>query len=167
VEITRFTLEDFQEFWPIFKRIVGAQNAVAIDPRISYDEAFETWCLEPEFAFVSRSHGQITGSYYLKANASGPGSHVCNCTYMVDDRLPDQGVTRLLCQHSQQVALNAGFQAMQFNSVVATDQPRIMLWKDLGFRIIGAIPQGYRHKYLGLVDVYIMYKQLVRSAVGV
>ena len=164
VEITRFRLEDFQGFWPIFKRIVSAQETVPIDPGISYDEAFEAWCLEPMYTYVARSRGRIAGSYYLTANAAGPGSHICNCVYMVDDRLIDPGLTRLLCQHSQQVAISEGFRAMQFNSVVATDHTSLLLWEDLGFRIIGAIPEGFRHRTQGLVDVYIMHKSLNREA---
>ncbi len=167
MEITRFSIDDFQFFWPIFKRVVDARATVPIDPEISYDEAFETWCLDPLFTFVCRSGDDIIGSYFLKPNASGPGSHICNCMYMVDERRSDIGLMRLLCQHSQQVAIKAGFQAMQFNSVVASDSGTVQLWKAMGFRIIGAIPQGFMHKRLGLVDVYIMHKQLISETLDI
>ena len=55
---------------------------------------------------------------------------------------------------------------MQFNSVVATDCDSIELWKDLGFHIIGVIPQAFRHRHAGLVDEYIMHKQLAEAHIG-
>ncbi len=160
MEITRFRLEDFEGFWPIFKRIVGAQETCAIAPDISYDEAFETWCIEPQFTYVCKENDRIAGSYYLKANAKGPGSHVCCCCYMIAEEYRERGLARLLCQHSQQVAVDAGFIAMQFNSVVSSDEPSVSLWRDLGFAIIGTLPQSFQHKKLGLVDTHIMYKLL-------
>ena len=160
MEITRFTLEDFEGFWPIYKHIVSAQETYAIDPDISYDEAFESWCLEPQFTYVSKDNGAITGSYYLKPNANGPGGHVCNCGYMVSEKYRGRGIAKMLCQHSQQVALDAGFMAMQFNSVVSTNESALHLWRELGFSIIGTVPKGYKHKREGLVDAYIMYKLL-------
>ncbi len=161
MEITRITLEDFEGFWPIYKSVISAQETRTIDPDISYDEAFESWCLEPQFTYVSKENGVVTGSYYLKANAAGPGSHICNCDYIIDGLHRDRGITKMLCHHSQQVAVDAGFSAMQFNSVVSTDQRSIKLWKDLGFTIIGTVPNAYRHKTQGYVDSHIMYKALV------
>ncbi|MCK4707434.1 MAG: GNAT family N-acetyltransferase, partial [Gammaproteobacteria bacterium] len=71
-----------------------------------------------------------------------------------------QGIAKKLCKHSQQVALEQDFSAMQFNSVVSINEAAIHLWKTLGFSVIGTIPDAYNHKKLGLVDAYIMYKSL-------
>ena len=32
---------------------------------------------------LAEEDGELLGSYYLKANAAGPGAHVGNCGYMV------------------------------------------------------------------------------------
>lgn len=160
MQIIPITLKDFEQFWPIFKSIISARESYSIDPNISYDEAFETWCLEPQKTFVCKDKDVITGSYYLKPNADGPGSHICNCGYMVAAKFRGNGIAKTLCLHSQQVALDEGFEAMQFNSVVSTNEAAIHLWKNLGFSIIGNIPNAYRHKTQGLVDAHIMYKPL-------
>jgi len=34
------------------------------------------------------------------------------------------------------------------------------LWKKLGFRKIGTTPKGFRHAKLGLIDTFIMFKEL-------
>lgn len=66
----------------------------------------------------------------------------------------------MMCEHSQAVARELGFEAMQFNSVVSTNDSAVRLWKKLGFAIVGTIPKAYRHAELGLVDSYVMYKWL-------
>ncbi|WP_372449981.1 GNAT family N-acetyltransferase, partial [Vibrio metschnikovii] len=50
--------------------------------------------------------------------------------------------------------------AMQFNSVVSTNEVAVNLWQNLGFEVIGRIPKAYKHGRLGYVDSFIMYKWL-------
>lgn len=161
MQITNISKQDFKQFWPTFKKIVEAQETYAIDPHINFDEAYKLWCINPHHSFVAKENGRVTSSYYLKPNAAGPGSHICNCGYMVDPAYQGKGIAKALCIHSQQVAIESGYQAMQFNSVVITNKAAIHLWKKLGFIIIGTIPDAYNHKQQGLVDAFIMYKSLI------
>jgi ribosomal protein S18 acetylase RimI-like enzyme len=50
--------------------------------------------------------------------------------------------------------------AMQFNYVVSTNMPAVELYKKLGFAIAGTLPKAFRHRDLGLVDAYVMYRFL-------
>jgi ribosomal protein S18 acetylase RimI-like enzyme len=65
-----------------------------------------------------------------------------------------------MCEHSQQVAVNLGFGAMQFNLVVSTNVGAIRLWKKLGFQVIGKLPKAFNSKSVGYVDALVMYKEL-------
>ncbi len=160
MQISEITKSDFEEFWPVFKEVVLTQETYAFDPEINFEKAYNLWCLSPEKAYVIKESGIILGSYYIKANASGPSSHISNCGFMVSPESRGKGVARKLCLHSQQVAIELGFTAMQFNSVVSTNEVAIKLWEKLGYKIIGTIPNGYKHKKQGFVDSFIMYKQL-------
>ena len=160
MDITPITRDDFRAFWPTFKAIVEAQETYAFDPNMDFDTAWRLWCELPQFTFVVKQDGELLGSYYLKPNAAGPGDHVCNCGYMVTPQARGKGVARAMCEHSQRVAIEAGYLAMQFNAVVATNEVAIRLWQSLGFEIIGTVPGGYRHRELGLVNTRIMYKRL-------
>lgn len=160
VQIIEITKSDFEAFWPVFKKIVIAQETYAIDPEIDFETAYDLWCLSPHKSYVIKENGLILGSYYIKANAAGPSSHISNCGYMVNPDSRGKGIARKLCLHSQQTAKELGYSAMQFNSVVSTNEIAIKLWEKLGYTIIGTIPDAYNHKKLGLVDAYIMYKQL-------
>lgn len=161
--IREITKEDFEQFWPTFSDVIKAQQTYAFDPDMTFEQSFNLWCEIPLKTYVVVEGEQVLGSYYIKANAMGPSRHICNCGYMVSSEARGKGIARKMCQHSQQVATELGFKAMQFNSVVSTNEVAIKLWQKLGFAIIGTIPNAYQHAELGLVDSYVMYKWLERT----
>jgi ribosomal protein S18 acetylase RimI-like enzyme len=152
--------DDFDAIWPIFHAIVAAGDTYAYVPDSSKDEAFAVWMSAPQKTFVCEQNGQIVGTYYLKPNQPGLGVHVCNCGYMVAVEARGQGLARAMCEHSQTIARELGYQAMQFNLVVATNEAAVRLWQKLGFAVVGRLPKAFRHVELGLVDALIMYKWL-------
>jgi RimJ/RimL family protein N-acetyltransferase len=160
IVIRTITEADFRQFWPCFQTIIQAQSTYAFDPAMTYDQAYQLWCELPHKTFVAVHDNQILGSYYLKPNAQGPGAHVCNCGYIVTEAARGRGLARMMCEHSQQVAVELGYKAMQFNAVVATNVVAVALWKKLGFRILGTVPNAYKLKGQDYVDSYIMYKEL-------
>lgn len=160
IQIRPMTAADFDGFWPTFQAVVIAQQTYAYDPALTFEQARELWLNYPLHTLVAEEDGVLLGSYYLKANASGPGSHVSNCGYMVTEAARGRGVARLMCEHSQHLARQNGFLAMQFNSVVASNEVAVALWGKLGFDTVGRLPRAYRHARLGLVDCLVMYKWL-------
>lgn len=158
--IKPITRSEFESFWPVFSRVIQAQETYAFAPDMALEQAYELWCELPLRTFVYVEQGEVLGSYYIKANAAGPGSHVCNCGYMVSEQVRGKGIAQALCEHSRQQALALGFKAMQFNSVVSTNEVAVRLWQKLGFDIVGRVPGAYRHARLGYVDTFVMYKWL-------
>jgi ribosomal protein S18 acetylase RimI-like enzyme len=110
--------------------------------------------------FVAEVGDSLVGTYYLRPNARGGGSHVANCGYMTAPAARGKGVARAMCLHSLAHAKARGFHAMQFNFVVASNAAAIALWTDLGFSEIGRLPQAFRHPTLGLIDALVMYRLL-------
>ena len=104
--------------------------------------------------------GEILGTYYIKANQPGLGSHVCNCGYMVRASARGEGIGRAMCKHSLGEARKLGFKAMQFNLVVSTNTGAVKLWRDLGFDIIVTLPKAFNHRQKGFVDAFVMYQWL-------
>ena len=102
--------------------------------------------------------GHILGTYYLKTNQVGPGSHVCNCGYMVSSKARGKGLATAMCQHSQKQAIKLGYKAMQFNFVASSNEGAIRLWNKLGFNTVGHLSKAFHHPNKGYVDALIMYK---------
>lgn len=100
------------------------------------------------------------GTYILKANQPGLGSHVANASFMVSSFARGLGAGRRMGEHCLEEARKAGFLAMQFNIVICTNEVAVRLWKQLGFEIVGTVPGAYRHSSLGFVDAHVMFRRL-------
>ena len=160
MNIREATAKDFDQIWSIFYPIVSAGETYAYPRNTTKDEAEKLWMRLPRKTFVVESDTEILGTYYIKTNQSGPGSHVCNCGYMVSSNARGKGLATSMCEHSQNVALELGYKAMQFNFVASTNEGAVRLWDRLGFDTVGRIPKAFNHPDKGFVDALVMYKWL-------
>ncbi|MEW8505828.1 MAG: GNAT family protein [Candidatus Thiodiazotropha sp.] len=160
MEIRQYQEPDWSRVWPIIEKVFRAGESYAFSPEISEREAYSAWIEIPRETYVATAgNGEVIGTYYLKPNQPGLGSHVCNCGYIVSEAARGKGVASAMCEHSQQAAEDAGFRAMQYNLVVSTNEGAIRLWKKLGFQVVGILPQAFNSKRDGYVDALVMYKQ--------
>ena len=159
--IRPFQGADWPATWQVLKPVFRAGDTYSFAADISEPGARRAWIETPDSTFVAESDdGRILGTYYIKANQPGQGSHVCNCGYVVAPAARGQGIASLMCEHSQQEALARGFRAMQYNLVVSTNVGAVRLWRKHGFEIAGTLPEAFRHPEKGYVDAYVMYKKL-------
>ncbi len=151
---------DREAVWSMFRDIVKRGDTYAFSPDTSREEGLAIWIDRPHVTYVAEMEGVIVGSYFVKANQPGLGSHVCNAGYMVDASVRGRGIGRLMCSHSLDVARDLGYRAMQYNFVVATNESAMHLWKSLGFHIAGTLDKAFNHRDFGFVDAHIMYRTL-------
>jgi RimJ/RimL family protein N-acetyltransferase len=102
----------------------------------------------------------VVGSFYLKENQPGRGSHIANAGYTTSTAHRGQGIAAQMGNFSLIEAKRIGFRAIQFNLVVKTNEVAVRLWQRLGFEIIGEIPEAFHHARLGFMNAYIMYQKL-------
>ena len=152
--------EDQTAIWEIFRAVVAPGDTYAFDPGITQDKALAYWFAPGNWTYVAEQDNSISGTYILRANQPGPGSHVANAAFMVAPSARRMGVGRSMAEHCLGEARRLGFRAMQFNYVVSTNKAAVGLWKQLGFGIVGTLPEAFRHPRLGFVDVYVMFKEL-------
>ena len=151
---------DFDSIWEIFHRVVQQGDTYAFDPATTKDEARSIWTAPHVATYVAETDGVVVGTYILKPNQPGLGSHVANAGYMVHPDHAGRGIGRRMCEHSMIEARKAGYLAMQFNIVVSTNESAIALWTKMGFSVVGVLPKVFRHRGLGLVDAYVMHRFL-------
>ena len=152
---------DHDAIWNIFHEIIAAGDTYAFDPQMPREEALAYWFRADTHTYVAEENGGVVGTYILRANQSGPGSHVANAAFMVAPASERLGVGRRMAVHCLHEARQSGFRAMQFNYVISTNTPAIRLWQELGFEIVGTLPGAFRHPEKGYVDVYVMYRSLL------
>lgn len=161
VKIVRFQDAMWREVWSFLEPVFRAGETYAFDPEISQDEARDVWIGLPMQTYVAvNDDNAILGTYYIKPNQPKLGAHVCNCGYVVAEEGRGKGVASAMCTHSQDTARTAGFKAMQYNLVAASNTNAVRLWQKHGFGIIGTLPRAFNHPRLGLVDAHVMYKWL-------
>ena len=184
MKIRPATAADRDAIWGIFHQVVAARDTYALDPDMSREDALAYWFAPGTHTYVAEGDAvgdgvavperptasptmararPILGTYILRPNQSGGGSHVANAGFMVSASARGQGLGRAMAEHCLSEARKLGFRAMQFNYVISTNIPAIRLWQDLGFTIVGTLPGAFRHPENGYVDVYVMYRSLLEK----
>lgn len=151
---------DVQAIAAILMPVIREGATYVLDPGMSEVDALAYWLAPDKEVFVAEEEGAILGTYYLRANQPGGGSHVCNCGYMIGAGASGRGMARRMCEHSLARARERGFRAMQFNFVVSSNVRAVGLWQSCGFAIVGTLPEAFRHPELGYVDAFVMHRAL-------
>lgn len=153
--------KDYDKIWNIFSSVIKTGDTYVFDPNTPKDDMAKHWFADYMDTFVAvDDFDKFFGTYIIKPNQIDLGNHIANCSYTVNPNYQGRGIGKLLCEHSIKFAKAKGYQGIQFNIVVSTNTNAISLWKKFGFKIIGTTPKGFRHKELGLIDTYIMFKDL-------
>jgi L-amino acid N-acyltransferase YncA len=160
IEIREATEADLDAIWEVFHEVVAAGDSYSFAPDMPREQALRCWTGPGVRTFVAVLDGRVVGTYHLKPNQPGLGSHVANAGFMVASSGRGRGVGRAMAEHALHEAARAGFLAMQFNFVVSTNSAAVALWRKLGFAVVGTVPRAFRHREHGLVDVYVMHRFL-------
>ena len=151
---------DAAAIWKIFHAVVAPGDTYSFTPDTAERDAVAYFLGPGITCFVAEDDGKVIGMYKLIPNHVGRGSHVSNASFMVDPAAQGKGAGRALAEHCLDEARRQGYEAMQFNFVVSTNTAGVILWKKLGFAIVGTLPKAFRHATLGDVDAYVMHRFL-------
>lgn len=160
IEIRKAAAGDEDAIWAMLEPVIRAGEAYALPAEMPREDALRYWFAAGNWVFVAEEDGRAFGSYYLRPNQKGGGSHVCNCGYVTASWATGRGVAGAMCAHSLEFGKKAGFRAMQFNFVVSTNEPAVYLWRKHGFEVVGRLPGAFRHPVLGYVDALVMWREL-------
>jgi ribosomal protein S18 acetylase RimI-like enzyme len=161
VTIRPATQDDADRIWDILEPTIRAAETYPLPRDMSRGEALAYWFDVGHEVFVAQDGNDVVGTYYLRANQRGGGSHVANCGYVTAARASGRGVGRMMCEHSLTRAKARGFLAMQFNFVVSSNERAVRLWQRLGFEIVGRLPAAFHHPTAGYVDSLVMIRSLL------
>ena len=151
---------DADAIWAILESTIRSGETYTLPVDLTRDEALAYWMAPAHEVFVAEELGEVLGTYFLKTNQRGGGSHVANCGYITAAHATGRGVARAMCAHSLDHARHRGFKAMQFNFVISTNERAVRLWQSFGFEIVGRLPGAFQHPAQGFVDALVMYRSL-------
>jgi len=151
---------DHASVWEIFREVIQTGDTYVFDPGTKREDLEALWFAENMKTYIAELDGDTLGTYIIKPNQRGLGSHIANASYMVHPKAHGKGIGKAMCEHSLVEARKLGYLAMQFNLVVSTNKVAVNLWKNFGFEILGTIPNAFNHRKEGYVDAFIMYRRL-------
>jgi L-amino acid N-acyltransferase YncA len=161
IEIRRATQADFDAMWGIFQQLIASGDTYFFAADTSRDDCHDYWFGKGMESYVAvLNHDRLVAMYRLMPNQRDRGAHVATASFMVSPAAQGIGIGKMLGADCLRRARASGYLAMQFNYVVSSNVAAVLLWKRLGFSIIGTLPRAYNHQLLGYVDVYLMYQLL-------
>jgi len=102
--VTIRKLEDphWPEVWRLIEPVFRAGETYAVSPEITQAQAHQMWVEVPTATYLAQAeNAAVVGTYFIKPNQAGGGSHVCNCGYIVGENARGKGVASLMCADSQ------------------------------------------------------------------
>lgn len=159
--IRRAAAEDWPRIHPFFAAIVEEGETYAFPPGLSLEQAQPWWMEAPPATTVVAVEGdEVLGSAKAGPNRPGRGAHVATASFMVAPEHRGRGVGRALAEHVLSWARAEGYRSMQFNAVVETNTGAVRLWQELGFQVVGTVPEAFDSRQHGLVGLHVMFRRL-------
>ena len=160
MEIREAKKEDRNQVWEIIQSVISTGNTYVFNPDSSKEEMIQYWFKPGTLTYVAVEEDEIIGTFIVTEHHPGLGSHIANASYMVKPEHRGKGIGRKLGVFSISLARDVGFLSLQFNLVVKTNTNAVKLWKEIGFEIIGEIPNAFDHQEFSVTNAYIMSRKL-------
>jgi ribosomal protein S18 acetylase RimI-like enzyme len=160
LEFRLATEADKDAVWLIIEPIIRKGDTWVFSPDSTKEKMLNYFFSSEKHTYAALERDEIVGVFFIKDNQPDLGSHICNAGYMVAQNHTGRGIGKKMCQFSIQKAKEIGYDGMQFNIVIKSNHNAVHLWLNLGFSIIGEIPNAFVHPQNGLTNAYIMYQKL-------
>lgn len=157
--VRKLTEKDIPAAVSIWNKVVEEGKAF---PQTEYlDEKIGAeFFAQQTYTAVAELDGEIVGMYILHPNNIGRCGHICNASYAVKYGMRGKHIGEALVTDCLEQAKVHGFGILQFNAVVASNEPALKLYKKLGFVQLGTIPKGFLNKDGVYEDIIVHYHTL-------
>ena len=160
MKIRKLRSGDEEQLGQVLKKVISKGDTIVWHPQSSQQKLLNLWTAGDVHIYVAELDGELVGSFYIKDNQLDLGNHIANAGFVIDPAHHGKGLGRKMAQHALEEARKLNYLAMQFNFVVKTNTAALRLWQNLGFRVIGEIPNAFRYHDKELVNALIMYREL-------
>jgi len=112
IEIRKANEEDNDQIWEIIREVISKGDTYTFDPRASKETMLDYWCGPDRHTYVATDKGKIVGTFMIRDNQPGLGSHIANGSYMVSETASGQGIGKKMGEFSLAEAKRLGYLAM-------------------------------------------------------
>lgn len=154
-----FQEADFDPLHALFNQVVKEGTSYPQDHPLTARE-FELYWLIGKTVVVAKDGPQIAGSFYIKPNFPGRSAHIANAGFIVAPGHRCKGLGHLLGETMLALAKEQGYRGVIFNLVFSENQHAEDLWRELGFKKIGRIPDAVRKDDSSYQDAIIMFRKV-------
>lgn len=160
-EIIKMTENELSQCTDIWNSVVLDGNSFPQTETLDLDSAREFFNNQSYTgaAILSENH-EVVGVYILHPNNVGRCGHICNASYAVKKDKRGMHIGEAMVKDCIKKAREIGFKILQFNAVVRSNTPAIELYKKLGFKQLGIIPNGFLLKNGQYEDIIPHYIEL-------
>lgn len=157
--VRKLTEKDIPAAVSIWNKVVEEGKAF---PQTEYldEKSGAEFFAQQTYTAVAELDGEIVGMYILHPNNIGRCGHICNASYAVKYGMRGKHIGEALVTDCLEQAKAHGFGILQFNAVVASNEPALKLYKKLGFVQLGTIPKGFLNKDGVYEDIIVHYHTL-------
>ena len=157
--VRKLSEKDIPEAVSIWNKVVEEGKAF---PQTEYldEKSGAEFFAQQTYTAVAELDGKVVGMYILHPNNIGRCGHICNASYAVKYGMRGKHIGEALVTDCLEQAKAHGFGILQFNAVVASNEPALKLYKKLGFVQLGTIPKGFLNKDGVYEDIIVHYHTL-------
>ena len=157
--VRKLTEKDIPAAISIWNKVVEEGKAF---PQTEYldEKSGAEFFAQQTYTAVAELDGEVVGMYILHPNNIGRCGHICNASYAVKYGMRGKHIGEALVTDCLEQAKAHGFGILQFNAVVASNEPALKLYKKLGFVQLGTIPKGFLNKDGVYEDIIVHYHTL-------
>lgn len=155
MQIRKYTDAD----WPSVWEVVTAGEPFAYDPGWSSEQARDVWVeTPPGHTGVARDGARARHGAH-GTQTSRPRIARLDGKLHGRQHRAGRGSGGALGEYALVWAREQGYYVMQFNAVVESNDA-VRLWQALGFRILGTVPEAFKHPSRGRVGLHVMHRHL-------
>lgn len=162
IQVRQFTTNDIEDAISIWNEIVLEANAFPQEECLDKISGIEFFTSQDYTGIAYDAEtNKIVGLYILHPNNIGRCGHICNASYAVASNCRGMHIGQALVCDCMHKAKELGYRVLQFNAVVATNEPALKLYERLGFTKLGTITGGFRKSDGSYVDIIPHFISLV------
>ena len=149
-----------EDLYKVFLEVIKEGSSYPQLLPYKYEDFLDYFFPKNSIVLICKEGSNIAGGFYLKPNFPGRCSHIANAGYIVKKEYRGKKIGLYLGKLSIDIAKELGYRALMYNLVFSENSKAVNLWKSLGLKVIGTIPNAMRKDAGSFQDAYIMYLNL-------